>query len=304
MSAKIIAVAGASGYVGKALTDAFLELGAFEVRILTRESSADSPPLQEFKKHGASLHVVSYEDEASIVKALEGVDTVVAAVGGSALVSAQVLLIKAAKKAGVQLYFPSEFGIDFEDDDHPSPVIQGKKTVAKAAKEAGLPVAGVHTGGFPEYCFIPPLGYNFAEKKVTIWGDGNAKSTWTTMRSAAQWVANVLKTIPIEELQNKQFYIQSNVVTPNEVVQLWEKKHNDKLQVDYRPFKELGDRAKADKNDFFAVLLELWHSGRGAFKGPLSNDLYPGWKPESVESTLQKCFILSQVTSKMDGFGR
>ncbi|KAG8712188.1 hypothetical protein FRC08_014919 [Ceratobasidium sp. 394] len=261
MSAKIIAVAGASGYVGKALTDAFLELGAFEVRILTRESSADSTPLQEFKKHGASLHVVSYEDEASIVKALEGVDTVVAAVGGSALVSAQVLLIKAAKKAGVQLYFPSEFGIDFEDDDHPSPVIQ-------------------------EYCFIPPLGYNFAEKKVTIWGDGNAESTWTTMRSAAQWVANVLKTIPIEELQNKQFYIQSNVVTPNEVVQLWEKKHNDKLQVDYRPFKELGDRAKADKNDFFAVLLELWHSGRGAFKGPLSNDLYPGWKPESVESTL------------------
>ncbi|KAG8712187.1 hypothetical protein FRC08_014918 [Ceratobasidium sp. 394] len=286
MSTKVVAVAGAGGYVGKALTDALLDLKAFEVRILTRESSVDSAPLQEFKNRGASLHVVSYEDEASLVKALQGVDTVVSTIAGSALVSAQVPLIKASKEAGVQLYFPSEYGSDFAGDNHPSPLIQGKKTVLKTAKESGLPTAILSNGGFPEYCFIPPLGYNFAEKKVTVWGDGNAKSTWTTVRSVAQWVANVLKIVPIEQLQNKHFYIQGNAASPNEVIQLWEKKHNDKLQVDYRPFKELEDRVKADKNDFLAVLLEEWHSGRGAFKGPLSNDLYPGWKPDSVESIL------------------
>ncbi|KAG8740249.1 hypothetical protein FRC10_004549 [Ceratobasidium sp. 414] len=286
MSAKVVAIAGAGGFVGKAFTDALLDAKAFQVRVLTRKSSVESAPLQEFKKRGASLHVISYKDEASILEALEGVDTVVATVACSALVSAQVPLIKAAKKAGVQLYFPSEYGSDFEGDSHPSPVIQGKKTVLKAAKEAGLPVATVSNGGFPEYCFVPPLGYDFARKKATIWGDGNAKSTWTTVRSAAQWVANVLKTIPIDQLQNKHFYIQGNSVSPNEVVQLWEKKHNDKLQVDYRPFKELEDRVKARKNDFFAVLLEEWHSGRGAFTAPLSNDLYPGWKPDLVESIL------------------
>ncbi|KAG9099702.1 hypothetical protein FS749_000630 [Ceratobasidium sp. UAMH 11750] len=306
MSTKVVAVAGAGGYVGKALTDALLDLKAFEVRILTRESSVDSAPLQEFKNRGASLHVVSYEDEASLVKALQGVDTVVSTIAGSALVSAQVPLIKASKEAGVQLYFPSEYGSDFAGDNHPSPLIQGKKTVLKTAKESGLPTAILSNGGFPEYCFIPPLGYNFAEKKVTVWGDGNAKSTWTTVRSVAQWVANVLKIVPIEQLQNKHFYIQGNAASPNEVIQLWEKKHNvspvfqhtlhqlttkrstlqDKLQVDYRPFKELEDRVKADKNDFLAVLLEEWHSGRGAFKGPLSNDLYPGWKLDSVESIL------------------
>ncbi|KAG8733983.1 hypothetical protein FRC10_012043 [Ceratobasidium sp. 414] len=286
MSAKVVAVAGAGGFVGKAITDALLGVKAFQVRILTRESSVESAPLQEFKRRGASLHVVSYDDEASIIKALEGVDTVIATVAGSALVSAQVPLIKAAKKAGVQLYFPSEYGSDFAGDSHPSPMIQGKKTVLNAAKEVGLPVAAVSNGGFPEYCFIPPLGYDFAEKKATIWGDGNVKSSWTTVRSVAQWVANVLKTVPIEQLQNKHFYIQGNSVSPNEVVQLWEKKHNDKLQVDYRPFKELEDRVKADNNDILAVLLEEWHSGRGAFTAPLSNDLYPGWKPDPVESIL------------------
>ncbi|KAG8701115.1 hypothetical protein FRC09_005553 [Ceratobasidium sp. 395] len=276
MSSKVVAVAGAGGLVGKAFTDALLDSGVFKVRILTRESSIDSAPLQDFKKRGASLHAISYEDEASIIKALEGVDTVVATVAATALVSAQVPLIKAAKRAGVKLYFPSEYGSEFEDHSSPSPIIQAKKTVLKTAKEVGLPVAVVSNGGFPECCFIPPIGYAFAQKKVTIWGDGNAKHSWTTVRDVAQWVANVLETVPIEQLQDKHFRIQGDLASSNE----------DKLQVEYRPVEELEYRIKANKNDFLAILLKEWSAGRGQLKAPLSNDLYPGWKPSSVESVL------------------
>jgi hypothetical protein len=112
-----------------------------------------------------------------------------------------------------------------------------------------------------------------------------------------------LKTVPIEKLQDKHFNIQGNTVSANEVVKLWEQKHNvsrissnpyllqadsplqDKLQVEYRPLKELDDRVAADANDFLAVLLQEWASGHGQLKS-LSNDLYPGWKPASVESIL------------------
>lgn len=285
MSAKIVAIAGAGGYVGKAFTDALLDLNKFEVRVLTRESSINSAPLQEFKKRGASLHAISYDDEASLVKALQGTDVVISTVGGPAIISAQVPLIKAAKIAGVQTFFPSEYGSAFEGDSHPSPVINGKKDVLKTAKETGLPITAVHTGGFPEYCFIPPLGYNFAEKKVTVWGDGNAKSTWTTVRSVGQWVANVLATVPIAQLQNKHFTIQGNVASANEIVKLWEKKHNAKLEVEYHPTKELDDRLNADSNDIFATLLQEWSSGRGEL-GAADNGLYPGWKPDTIESIL------------------
>jgi hypothetical protein len=96
------------------------------------------------------------------------------------------------------------------EEPNPSPVIQAKKTVLKTAKDTGLPFTALSTGGFPEYCFIPyapvpiplvivcsvlliandvlcsPIGYNFAEKKVTVWGDGNAKASWTTIRSVAE----------------------------------------------------------------------------------------------------------------------
>ncbi|KAF8596574.1 NAD(P)-binding protein [Ceratobasidium sp. AG-I] len=284
MSAKVIAIAGGSGYVGKAFTDALLNVKAFEVRVLARESSIDSAPLQDFKKRGATLHVVSYDDEASLVRALEGVDVLISTVAGAAIIPAQIPLIKAAKVAGVKTFFPSEWGSDF-DDDHPSPVVQSKKTVLKAANEIGLPVTAVSTGGFPEYCLISQLGYHFDEGKVTVWGEGNAKCTWTTARSIAQWVANVLNIVPIERLQNQHFEIQGDSVSTNEVIALWEKKHGKKLQVEYRPLSEIDDRVKADPADIWAVIIQVWSSGRGELKS-LNNDLYPEWKPQTVESIL------------------
>ncbi|KAF8597092.1 NAD(P)-binding protein [Ceratobasidium sp. AG-I] len=285
MSAKVIAVAGASGFVGVAFLDALLKLKAFEIRILTRASSIDSAVLQGFKQRGASLHAVSYDDESSLVDALRGVDVLVSTVAGDALLSAQLPLIKAAKTAGVAAFFPSEYGGRFEDSDSPSPLIQAKKTVVKVAKESGLPVTALATGVFPEYCLIPPLGYDFANKKVTLWSDGNAKITWTSIQSIAQWIAHVLKNVPIEKFQNKPLTIQGDLLSGNEIVQLWEKKHNAKLEVEYKPLKELEERIKANPGDFLAVLLHGWYSGQTELR-PLNNDLYPEWKPNHVESVL------------------
>ncbi|CAE6470615.1 unnamed protein product [Rhizoctonia solani] len=284
MSAKTVALAGANGFVGKAFATEFLKQG-LELRILTRAESINSAPLQEFKSKGASLHAISYDDESSIAKVLQGVDVLISTIAGSALVSAQLPLIKAAKAAGVKLFFPSEYGSTFEGSANPSPVIQSKKKVIKAAQDAGLPFAALSNGGFPEYCFIPPLGYNFAEKKVTVWGDGNAKSTWTTVHSVAEWLANVLKTVPISQLENKHLLIQGNVATANEVIKLWEQKHNAKLEVDYHSTKELDDRVNANAEDFLAILLQEWSSGRGEL-GAKDNGLYPDWKPDTIESIL------------------
>lgn len=284
MTTKVVALAGANGYVGKALTNALLDAG-FQPRLLTRPSSLESATLQEFKSRGASLHGISYDDQASIVQALTGVDALVSTVGAEALVSAQVPLVKAAKSAGVKLFWPSEFGVDFEEDS-PSPLVKSKKIVMKTLQEEGLPSAILNNGGFPEYCFIPPLGFSFAEKKVTIWGDGNAKVSWTTVASVGRWLAGVLKSAPIEQLQNKKFNITGEVATLNEVVKLWEKKHNDKLQVDYRPVKELDDRIAADPNDFLAVLPKAWADGQVEIRATLDNALSPGWKADTVESIL------------------
>jgi predicted HTH transcriptional regulator len=98
----------------------------------------------------------------------------------------------------------------------------------------------------------------------------------------------VLKTVPVEQLQNKHLRIQGNAASSNEIIKLWEQKHNvsithnitsrwfvsqtdhsvqDKLEVEYRSTKELDDRVNADKNDFLAILLQEWASGRGEIGG-------------------------------------
>ncbi|KAH7343354.1 hypothetical protein B0J17DRAFT_713536 [Rhizoctonia solani] len=283
MSAKVVALAGANGYVGKAFVDAFLSLNTFQVRLLVRTQSIETAPYQEYKKRGALLYAISYDDEASLVKALDGADVLISAVAAEGLISAQIPLVKAAKKAGIKVFFPSEYGGEFPATQ--SPVLQAKKVVVQAARDHGLPVATLNNGPFPEYIFIPPLGFSFADKKVTIWGEGNTKITWTTVHSVADWLANVLKSVPISQLQGKELLIQGSVHTLNEVVKLWEQKHSDKLQVEYHPLKEVEDRIAADPNDFLAILLHGFDAGYANFNRN-DNALHPDWKPDTVEGVL------------------
>ena len=49
--------------------------------------------------------------------------------------------------------------------------------------------------------------------------------------------------------------------------------------------KELDDRVSASGEDFLAILLQEWSSGRGEIGGK-DNELYPGWKPDPIESIL------------------
>ncbi|CAE6484243.1 unnamed protein product [Rhizoctonia solani] len=283
MSAQVVALAGANGYVGKALANAFLDVSAYKVRLLVRPESIETVPYQEYKKRGALLYAVSYDDENSLVTALEGVDVLVSAVGTAGLTSAQIPLIKAAKQAGVKVFFPSEYGGQFPDT--PSP-LSAKKDIVKTAQDQGLPVTTLSIGGFPEYMFaFGPLGFSFADKKITIWGEGNTKVTWTTARSVGDWLANVLKTVPVSELQDKELKIQGSVHTLNEVVEIWERKHNDKLQVEHRPIKEIEDRLAANPKDFLATLIQALDAGY-IHLDRNDNVLYPGWKPDTVEDIL------------------
>ncbi|CUA77389.1 hypothetical protein RSOLAG22IIIB_12723 [Rhizoctonia solani] len=284
MIAKTIALAGVNGHVGKGFAKEFLNQG-FDLRILTRIESLESATIQELRAAGASVHVISYDDEASIVKALQGADVLVSTVSPAALSSAQLPLVRAAKVAGIQLFFPSEYGGVYEDESDSSPMAQARKSVLDAAQDVGLPFAVLSNGAFPDYCFTPPFGYNFAEKKVTVWGDGNAKATWTTIHSVAEWIANVLKTTPIEQLQNRQFHIEGNNITANEIIKLWEQKHGAKLHVEYRPLKELEDRIDAEKFDILAYVVHKLSSGAVEVGGE-HNGLYADWKPESLATIL------------------
>ncbi|KAH7337696.1 NmrA-like family-domain-containing protein [Rhizoctonia solani] len=250
MVTKVIALAGANGHVGKAL------------------SSVKSATLQELKTIGPSIHVISYNDEASIVSALQGVDVLVSTVSGTAIASAQIPLIIAAKTAGMKLFFPSEYGGVYEDGPGAPHFVRTKNSVIKSAQVAGLPFAVVSNGAFPEYYLIPPFGYNFAGRKVSVWGDGNAKISRTTLD---------LQRVEIDPPLNGY---KTDTSTSRET-----NTTSVKLQVDYHPLKELEDRIDANENDILAFLLRESSSGGGEIGGA-DNDMHPDWKPESLRVIL------------------
>ncbi|KAB5591663.1 Isoflavone reductase-like protein [Ceratobasidium theobromae] len=282
---KGIAVAGASGYVGKPVVDELLKAGTFEIRILTRKSGIDGSVVQSFKARGASLHGVTYEDEAELVEVLQGVDVVLSTLNAGGIMGAQPNLLRAAKKAGAKLFMPSEFGDPFEGEEE-SEVFRAKRQLHKLAKTLEMPIAVILTGLFPDYCLVSIMGWDFESKKVDIWGTGDEKITWTMMPDIARYLAYVLGHVPITNLQDRVLGIQGDLKTANEVVALWEEKCKDKLQVTYHSVQELHSRLAANPGDILSAVMRETALGKSKVPEPLSNDLYPEWNPKSIVTVL------------------
>lgn len=140
---KSVAVAGA-GNLGAFFPEQLLAQG-FETTVLTRAGSDKSFPA------GVTVKEVDYSSASSLESALEGIDAVIATLTAY---DAQTELIKAAAKAGVKLFVPSEFGnvsTALKEDAHPA--LAGKGVAHGQLEEAGLPAVLVFTGPFPETTF-------------------------------------------------------------------------------------------------------------------------------------------------------
>ncbi|KAG9119085.1 hypothetical protein FRC07_006075 [Ceratobasidium sp. 392] len=282
---RVIAIAGATGYVGRPIVEEILESEAFELRILTRKSGLNGSLVQSFKDRGAAIHGVSYDDEPELVSALQGVDIVLSTLNGRGITGAQPNLLRAAKTVGAKLFIPSEFGDPFEGEEE-SDIFRAKRELHQLAKSIDMPITVILTGLFPDYCLVPVMGWDFEAKKVDIWGTGEEKATWTTMPDIARYVTYVLSHVPIQGLQDQVLRIQGDLKSFNEVAQLWEEKNKTKLQITHHPVQELHDRLAADPGDVLGAVLRESALGRSRVPEPLSNELFPGWNPKPVSSVL------------------
>ncbi|CAE6473919.1 unnamed protein product [Rhizoctonia solani] len=281
---KRIAIAGASGYVGYPVSKALLEIEAFEVLVLVRSSSTDSPRIQELKSRGAQVRGVSYDNESQLAAVLKNVDAVVSTLN-YASVDEQVPMMKACASCSVKLFFPSEFALELASDTN-SNASKTKKQIIRVAESLGLPYVRIFNGLFPHW-YITNTFYQFypAENKILIHGSGEEKNAWTTVEDVARFVAYILQYVPVEELRNQKLRIEGDKKSFNEFVGIWERKHQVKLEVSYKPISELDDRVSRDPSDHEAATGREMFSGR-AVEGPTSNSLFPDWNPKSLEEAI------------------
>jgi uncharacterized protein YbjT (DUF2867 family) len=216
-----VLVVGATGLVGSNLVKACREEGK-EVRAFVRPATlADRKKIDPLQALGANLCEGSIEDFASLCKACEGMDVVISAVGGGQLMQ-QVDLIKAAKQAAVQRFIPSDYGLDPKFAGKGSCILFDQKAaVHEAVKQSGLNYTFIHSNGFIEYWAygLGQLGLLSPPEEVQLYGHGTAKVPLVSVYDVAKVTAACADDV---RTVNKDLYISTNVLSQEELIQLWE----------------------------------------------------------------------------------
>lgn len=137
------------------MLNALISDGSFHVSVLSRHSSKSTFP--------SSVKVLKIADGyplTELVEAFTGQDAVVSLIGPTHALQ-QIPMIDAAKKAGVRLFLPAEYGVNKENPRTAAhPVFGNKKKILdhlKASENEEFGWIGIATGPFFDWCVQFPL---------------------------------------------------------------------------------------------------------------------------------------------------
>jgi hypothetical protein len=119
----------------------------------------------------------------------------------------QHYLIRAAVKAGVKLFVPSEWGDT--TDGRTEGIFMLKQQIRMEAKQLGLPTATFWTGPWIEW--LEQLGFDLRKGKITIHGNGDALISMTSIDDVARFAAYVLTRLPRSQLEDRKFSLQGDL---------------------------------------------------------------------------------------------
>ncbi|KAK0718547.1 hypothetical protein B0T26DRAFT_778788 [Lasiosphaeria miniovina] len=181
-----IAVAGGSGPVAREIIDVLVSRGEgkHEVVVLSRKAPADGEALE-----GTTWVTVDYEDKSSLVKALQGVDTVLSFIAVHLDPDSSIAkrIIDAAVDAGVKRFAPSEWSAYVDSTTSLSkidllPWYAGKGVIRQYLadlnkdKKANFPPSPFvieytlfQVGAFADYLATPYQTAKYVEPNMTWW---------------------------------------------------------------------------------------------------------------------------------------
>ncbi|KAF2689455.1 NAD(P)-binding protein [Lentithecium fluviatile CBS 122367] len=235
----IVAVAGGTGKLGRAIIDSLVSSGMFEVLVFAREASESKS-----KEFGAKVLAIDYSSVDSIVSVLEQnkIDTLISTLGSTSGVDPEMALIKAADKAtATKRYIPSTWGIKYTPEvAEIFPIAVGKIAVLQALEMTSLEYTCVTNGFFLDYWVVPhvksylggvTLAIDMANKTAAIPGSGNVPVVFTYSFDIGNLVASLL-TLP-EGKWDKESYIIGDKVTMNEFLAIAEEARGGKFDTKY-----------------------------------------------------------------------
>lgn len=166
MSYKNIILIGAGGNLGVSLLKTLQSANAFNITILSRESSKSTFP--------STVKTIKIADDYpanELEAAFKNQDAVLSLVGGLGT-GDQPKFIDAAVKAGVKRFFPSEFGSKLSKKAAEIfPGFEGKLQVVeylKAQESKGLSWTAIVNGPFFDWYVVSPLWFPISHLQIQI----------------------------------------------------------------------------------------------------------------------------------------
>lgn len=156
-----VTIIGAGGHLGRHIVTSLDANPNFQISVVTRQHSSSCDTGANFLPHIPIYCIPSntYDNaESQLVSILTGQDIVISAIATQA-VGQQRTIIDAAVKAGVKLFFPSEFGHDTRNQRAAEPlpefVCKTKRGIVQylqSKEDAGLKWTAFVTGPVFEMC--------------------------------------------------------------------------------------------------------------------------------------------------------
>ncbi|KAH9894580.1 hypothetical protein F4778DRAFT_747494 [Xylariomycetidae sp. FL2044] len=233
----VVAIAGGSVSIGRAVLEGIQEHGIDTAIVLSRTSSKELEG-----KLGARVVAADYSDVAGLAKLLEDHDvgTVISGLNNFTGAEAEINLIRAAELSRVtKRFIPSVWGCRYgPEKSHVAGAIHKIASEKELEKSCTLEWTAVCLGFFLDYWGMPRVASHLApmtmvldvaHAKAAIPGDGQVPTSFAYSRDVGRFVARLLS---LREWE-KETYVRGDTLTWNEFLKLAEEVRGTKFDVTY-----------------------------------------------------------------------
>ncbi len=264
----MILVAGATGNLGGEICRRLRERGK-PVRAIIRPTS-DKARVLKLQEAGIKTVYADLKDAASLEAACQGVNTVITTATtilstqpGDSIESVDLIgqnhLVDAAKKTGVSRFIYTSVPANF---DATFPLLRAKRSVEQHLKESGLKYTILQPSYFMEAWLGPFLGFDIANARVQIYGSGENKTSFISLRDVANFA---VEAVDSPNAQNSILSLGGpQSLSQLEVVQICEELSGRKFEVTFVPKETLEAQWRAAEDSLgqsFAALMLIIAKG-------------------------------------------
>ena len=232
-------VVGSTGILGGEICRQLADKGK-PIRALVRATS-DQAKVDGLKGIGAETVQGNLKDRSSLDAACKGVERVISTVSSMPFsyqpeenniqnVDTEGLtnLIAAAQAAGVEHFIYTSFTMDLD-----FPLRNAKRAVEEQLKESGLTYTILRSGYFMEGWLSPAVGFDYANAKAQIYGEGEKPISWISFKDVAQFAVESLDN---QAARNAILEIGGpEALSPLQVVKIFEEVGGQGFEVEHVP---------------------------------------------------------------------